>query len=47
MCILPIVARQRFGENITAAANTHAPTEDFFGSVLLYAVRVVLKEAGD
>jgi hypothetical protein len=42
----PVVARQRLGKNVTAAKNT-SNNRRVVEVVILYAVRVVLREVGD
>jgi hypothetical protein len=38
------IAQQRLGKPVPVAKNTHATIEEFFGSVVFFAVRVVSKE---
>jgi hypothetical protein len=45
VCVSPIVARQRVGENVTATMNTHATVEELSDASFFYAVRVVSKES--
>jgi hypothetical protein len=40
MYVYPIIARQRLGKNVTAAANTR---NSIIGCVVFYAVRVISK----